>query len=281
MRKLVSILTGILLVILLAVPAMGDGVPVIFTADSKAEPGCKLTVDEGAMLDHDQNSAESYNALLERTVLFRWFKDGKQVKEGKKELSYKVTEQDVGSEIYVQVLFFGDLNLTVDWGSVKSQVFTVTDPNAVPAPSITTKTLPEATVGKAYQAKLECTDGDALFSEIMGSQLTEFGLTLTQHGEIEGTPTKSGNCHINVKAVGEGGEDGVSYDLTVAEAPTEAPTETPTETTAPVAPAPTAPAEEKPAPVQGAPWWAVMLIAIASAGLGVGVAALLVNKKSR
>lgn len=202
MKKIISVLAGILLVCALVFPVLADGVPVIFTADSKAEPGSTLTVDKYAMLDHEENSSESYNALLEGTVLYRWFKDGKQVKEGKKELSYKVTQEDVGSQIYVQVLFFGDLDLTVDWGSVKSEVFTVTDPNAAPTEA----------------------------------------------------PTQ---------------------------APTEAPTQAPAETTAPVTSAPATPADPQPQPEAGTPWWAVLLIAIVSAGLGIGVAVALVNKKSK
>lgn len=275
MRKTICVLIGVVLLLSLVFPVMGAGLTVVFTSDSKAEPGSSLTVDKGAMLDHANNSSETYNAMLDGSVVYRWYKDGKPVQEGKKKHSYKVTKADLGSTVYVEILYYGDLDLTVEYGSVKSEVFTVTDPNAAPAPSITTKSLPEATVGKPYTVKLECTDGDARFSEFMGSQLFEFGLTLTQHGEIEGTPTKSGNCHINVSVTGEGGEDSVSYDLSVTEAPKE--TIAPTETTAPVTPTDDPPADHK----LELSWWGILLIVIASVGLGVGMTVMLVNKKSK
>ena len=275
MKRTICVLIGVVLILSFVFPVMGAGLTVVFTSDSKAEPGSNLTVDKGAMLDHASNSSETYNAMLDGTVVYRWYKDGKPVQEGKKKHSYKVTEADLGSIIYVEILYYGDLDLTVEYGSVKSEVFTVTDPNAAPAPSITTKTLPEAVVGKAYAVKLECTDGDAVFSEVMGSQLYEFGLTLTQHGKIEGTPTKAGNCHINVSVTGEGGEDTMSYDLTVAEVPPE--TTAPIETTAPVTSTDDPPADHK----LELTWWSVLLIVIASVGLGVGVAVMLVNKKSK
>jgi hypothetical protein len=61
------------------------------------------------------------------------------------------------------------------------------------------------------------TDSKAVFSEIMGSELSSFGLTLHSNGIIDGTPTKTGNCHINLLATGPSGEDSASFDLTVAD----------------------------------------------------------------
>lgn len=104
-------------------------------------------------------------------------------------------------------------------------------------PEITTKSLPEATVGKDYYAKLNCTDGDASFGEYYNpgkpNQLKESGLYITQHGELEGKPTKAGTYTFTICAAGEGGEGYATYTLVVKEAkeePTE-PTQDPTEAT--------------------------------------------------
>jgi len=115
---------------------------------------------------------------------------------------------------------------------------------AVKEPEITTTGIPEATVGKDYYVKLKCSDGDAAFSEYYNpgkpNQLKESGLNLTQHGELEGKPTKAGTYTFTICAAGEGGEGYRTYTLVVKEAAPE-----PTEPVAPTEPAPTAePTEE-------------------------------------
>lgn len=121
--------------------------------------------------------------------------------------------------------------------------FDVTAKSTV-VPEITTKTLPEATVGQPYSVKLSCTDPDAAFGEYYNpgkaNDLGKTGLILTQHGELEGTPEKEGSYTFWIQAVGEGGEDYKAYTLTVKAAdpqPTESteqpadPTEQPAEST--------------------------------------------------
>lgn len=115
---------------------------------------------------------------------------------------------------------------------------------AVKEPEITTTGIPEATVGKDYYAKLNCTDADASFGEYYNpgkpNQLKESGLYITQHGELEGRPSKAGTYTFTICAAGEGGEGYRTYTLVVKEAAPE-----PTEIVAPTEPAPTAePTEE-------------------------------------
>jgi hypothetical protein len=128
----------------------------------------------------------------------------------------------------------------------------------------------------------------------MGCQLAEFGLCPTQHGEIEGTPTKAGNCHINIQVVSEGGgENSVSFDLTV-KAETEPPQTTPTTTpeTEPEhtnsAPSEAPSAETQPqtqipaSPEENTfPWWGYAVIILGGIAAGIGIAFIIIKLKKR
>lgn len=89
-------------------------------------------------------------------------------------------------------------------------------------PQITTESLPEAVVGKDYYVKLQCTDPDAAFSEYYNpgkaNDLSKTGLVLTQHGELQGKPTKAGSYSFCICAAGETGEGYMTYTLVVKEA---------------------------------------------------------------
>ena len=119
-------------------------------------------------------------------------------------------------------------------------------------PKITTKSLPEATVGKDYYTKLKCTDADASFGEYYNpgkpNQLKESGLYITQHGELEGKPTKAGTYTFTICAAGEGGEGYATYTLVVKEAKEDAtePTQDATEPTQDTTEATTEATTEKP-----------------------------------
>ena len=105
----------------------------------------------------------------------------------------------------------------------------------------------------------------------MGSQLSEYGLCLTQHGEIEGTPTKSGNCHINILVVSEGGgENSVSFDLTVNTATTENTQDT-TDMDTP----------DSQDSEQDFPWWGYVIIAFGGIGVGIGMTLVFVKVKKK
>jgi hypothetical protein len=88
---------------------------------------------------------------------------------------------------------------------------------------VLTTQLPAAIVGQKYSAQLKASEEDAKFEEDRYSQLSEFGLTLSKSGVISGTPTKAGNCHVNLIARGQGGEATANLDITVTESTGEAP----------------------------------------------------------
>ena len=296
MKKMPSLFVCMLLILGLAIPAFAAGMAVPFTVDSLEEVGGTLTVDKNAMLNSGSITSEMYNALLEGNVIYSWYKNGVLTQEGtgRNANSYKVTPSDQGSTIYVKVSFYEDSSFqeSKKCGEAVSKEVTIIGPT----PQVTTQSLPDASVGKSYYIRLECSDPDGVFSEIMGSQLSEFGLYLTQHGEIEGTPTKTGNCHINVLVVSEGGgENSVSFDLTV-EAENEPPQTTPTTvpTTTPQtepestnsAPSDAAPKEtqtqaQMPAtPKEDAfPWWGYAVIILSGMTAGIGIAFMLIKRK--
>ena len=296
MRRFVSILICLLLLLGLAIPAFAAGVTVTFTDDSLPEVGGTLTVDKNALMNNDSITADMYNALLEGNVICSWYKNGALTQEGTgaDALSYQLSLSDQGCTFYVKVNFYEDSSFqeSKKCGEAVSSEITVTSP----APEITTKSLSDATVGTEYYIKLECSDPDAVFSEFMGSQLSEFGLCLTQHGEIEGTPTKAGNCHINVLVVSEGGgENSFSFDLMVNAAPSgtePAPTAPESNPTQPPASAPTDATDSAQDTTdvtqpgngdnrQDFPWWGYVVIAVGGIAVGIGIAFVFVKLKKK
>lgn len=295
MKKFVLILICLLL-LSLAIPAFAAGVTVTFTADSLPEVGGTLTVDKYALMNNGSITADKYNALLEGNVIYSWYKNGTLTQEGigADALSYQLTLSDQGCTFYVKVSFYEDDSFqeSKKCGEALSKEVTIIGP----IPEITTKSLPDATVGKDYYVRFECSDPDAVFSEFMGSQLSEFGLYLTQHGEIEGTPTKEGNCHINIVVVSEGGgENSVSFDLTVNAAPSgteTVPTPPESDPTQPPASAPTDATEstqdatdvEHPGDQdnsQDFPWWGYAVIAVGGIAVGIGISFIFVKLKKK
>ena len=296
MRRFVSILICLLLLLGLAIPAFAAGVTVTFTDDSLPEVGGTLTVDTNALMNNGSITSDMYNAFLEGNVIYSWYKNGTLTQEGTgaDALSYQLSLSDQGCTFYVKVSFYEDSSFqeSKKCGEALSKEVTIVGP----IPEITTKSLPDATVGKDYYVRFECSDPDAVFSEFMGSQLSEFGLYLTQHGEIEGTPTKVGNCHINVLVVSEGGgENSFSFDLTVNAAPvgTE-PNPTPPESdpTQPPASAPTDATDSTQDTTdvtqpgnqnnsQDFPWWEYVVIAVGGIAVGIGIAFVFVKLKKK
>lgn len=296
MRKFVSILICLLLLLGLAMSTFAAGVTVTFTDDSLPEVGGTLTVDKNALMNNGSITSEMYNALLEGNVIYSWYKNGALTQEGTgaDALSYKLTLSDQGCTFYVKVSFYEDDSFqeSKKCGEAVSSEITVTGP----APEITTKSLSDATVGTEYYIKLECSDPDAVFSEFMGSQLSEFGLCLTQHGEIEGTPTKVGNCHINVLVVSEGGgENSFSFDLTVNAAPvgtepnptppesdpTQPPASTPTDATDSTQDTTDVAQPGNQNNSQDFPWWEYVVIAVGGIVIGIAIAFVFVKLKKK
>ena len=305
MKKILSVSICLLLLFGLTITAFAAGPMVTLTADSNPEVGGTLIVDKNALMDNGSITSDMYNALLEGNVIYSWYRNDILVREGTggDSFSYKLTLSDQGCTFYVKVSFFedGSFQESKKCGEAVSGNIII----ASPAPEIITRSLTDATVGTEYYTKLECSDPDAVFSEFMGSQLAEFGLNLTQHGEIEGTPTKAGNCHINILAVSEGGgENSASFDLTVNVAPTgtepdpKPPTSDPTD---PPASGPSDPAQPSDSTDttngpqdttnaddsdsqygnQGLPWWGYAVIALGGIGVGIGISFIFVKLKKK
>lgn len=166
---------------------------------------------------------------------------------------------------------------------------TVTEAAAQEELTITTKSLPKAEVGKAYETTVSCNDPKATFSLYYNpgkaNDFEKTGLALASNGKITGTPTKAGSYSFTLCASGDTGEDYMTYTLVVEEAPedTTAPTAevtTPTEVTEGTE-ATTEATQPQPEKDQsgGTPLWLILLIVFGAAGIGVGATLLIVGKK--
>ena len=83
----------------------------------------------------------------------------------------------------------------------------------VTAPAITTKSLPEGTVGESYTATLEATGNNMTWS--LDSGTLPDGLTLNSDGTITGTPTAEGTSTFTVTATNSAGSVSKEYTLTI------------------------------------------------------------------
>ena len=184
-----------------------EEIPVIFTADSVAVEGGKLTVDILAMTDYD---ATIYNAWLENDVRYEWHKDDIIVLENTTN-TYEFTAEDVGCEFYV---------LVTCWDyTMKSENITVAAAREPIEPVILTKSLPEAQVGEEYYAKIECADPEATFGIYYNpgrdNEFEETGLVLSENGEISGVPKAEGEYGFCIASYGEDGEGYTQLTLKV------------------------------------------------------------------
>ncbi len=290
MKKIFCLMLCLLMLATLTVPSFAADAAVSFTADSSFAVGGVVKVDEmktqQAIMDLGKNAAE-YNAALEGNMQYYWYRNDTYYADG---TALTLTENDKGCTFYCQVYLFNDADRTQQCGVYDSEKFTVPAGSTPTIPTITTKTLPNGTVGEAYYQKLECSDPDVAYT-LFRTSLPD-GLTLTQHGEIEGIPTKEGFWHVVVMATPEAGADYATtceFDISIAK---KAETETPPATS-------TSPTTEEKAPetqpskntesattttqaenTQGMPWWGVLLIALAAAGIAVS-ATLLIQKKRK
>lgn len=174
------------------------------------------------------------------------------------------------------------------------EVNVVAETTTAAAPKIQTETLPNAVVGTQYSVQLKCTDPDAEFFPYYnpGTQndLEEGSwLGLSIDGWLMGTPTKAGTYSFSVCAMGAGGEDYGVYTLTVVEADSQETTEPTTGTTQTTEPTTTElenvttpttePTTQTEQPEKATPWWVLVLVGLVAAGIGVGVAVILIKKK--
>ena len=186
-----------------------------FTGSSSFKVGGTAKVDVFATCASvmDSNcSSDMYNAALEHNVDVMWRCSNGPDKTGE---SVTWTADDAGKEYVCRVSFFADKAKTMFVDYIDSDVFTV-DGNGSDMFAITTDELPSAVRGEKYSVRLKTNETEtAKFQEDRYSQLSEFGLKLSKDGVISGTPSKTGNCHVNIIAQGQGGEATANYDITV------------------------------------------------------------------
>lgn len=218
MKRLWGILLCLVLLMTITIPVSASGAQIIFTEDSLFKSGYTVTVDFYKTLDSTYNFglSEEYNAYYERNVQYYWMRDGVYYADGP---SLTLTEADKGCSFYCVAALYSDMDRTMQCGTLYSDTYIVESDIPVVWPEILTTSVPNGTVGEYYYQKLECSDADVAFS-LLQSSLPD-GLTLTQHGEIEGTPTKAGFWYVVVMAIPEAGEDyadTMEYEITIEEA---------------------------------------------------------------
>ena len=230
MRKIISVCLVLALVLSLSVAVFAAGAQVKFTGASTFKVGGSAEVDVLAtcqsVMDGNPTS-DMYNAALEQNIDVMWRCSNGPDKYGS---PITWTADDAGKEYVCRVGFYADKAKTEFVDYIDSSAFTVAAGQTL---KFITTELHDAVKGESYYVQVATTDSKAVFSEIMGSELSSFGLTLHSNGIIDGTPTKTGNCHINLLATGPSGENSASFDLTVTDgfAPSVEVLDYPTQTT--------------------------------------------------
>ena len=206
MKKFLSLMLCVVMLASLIVPARAADAPrIIFTEESDYEPGFTVEVDTGATLMSCYNNGTSdiYNAYLEGDVQYYWMRNDSYYADGP---SITIREENRGCSFYCMAALYADEEHTQQIGTIYSDTFFVPNDLVEPEfPEITTETLPRAVVGQEYYFQLECTDPDVHYS-LFRSSLPD-GMYLTQHGEIEGTPTEAGMWYVVIMATPEAGAD--------------------------------------------------------------------------
>lgn len=231
MKKIISVCLLIALLLSTIVCVHATVGKVWFLSESSFQVGGTATVDRyGTAMSIIQDSnvtSDLYNAALNFNMTFSWICSNGADKYGE---SVTWTAADEGKEFVCRVGFYSDSECTDFVDYIDSDPFTIQGKQSL---KIYTQELHDAVVGEEYYVQISSSDANAVYSEFMGSELSSFGLTLHSNGIIDGTPTKTGNCHINILVEAPTGEDSVSYDLTVADqfAPSLEVLEYPTQTT--------------------------------------------------
>ena len=206
MKKCLSLMLCLIMLASLIVPARAaEGPRIIFTEESYYAPGFTVEVDKGETLlsCYNYGTSDIYNAYLEGRVQYYWMRNDSYYADGP---SITIREEDRGCSFYCLAAIYGDEDHIQQIGALYSDSFFVPNDLVEPEiPEITTEYLPHAVVGQEYYFKLECTDPDVHYS-LFRSSLPD-GMYLTQHGEIEGTPTEAGMWYVVIMATPEAGED--------------------------------------------------------------------------
>lgn len=218
MKKIICtiMLLAILMTSVICVQAAGS--QVAFTGEFKV--GGTVSVDMTKTAQNVMNSpsvtSDMYNAAMEKNMDVMWKCSNGPDKKGS---PITWTAEDAGKEYICRVSFYADKAKTEFIDYIDSDPFVISggSGSATPKiPNITTDSLQDGRVGKEYYKKLECTDPDVRW-ELFRSSLPD-GMYLTQHGEIEGTPTKAGNYYVVVMATPEAGTDYAAtaeFELTI------------------------------------------------------------------
>lgn len=110
-----------------------------------------------------------------------------------------------------------DKNAATDTQAVSMVI--AAQPTTVP-PDITTTNLTGGTVGSAYNATLQVSNGTAPYSWVVSSGSLPAGLTLNSAGVISGTPTSAGAATFSVKVTdAKGATDTQALSLAIVAAP--------------------------------------------------------------
>lgn len=210
MKKRIALILCLVLAVTMAVPVLAAGSKVYLTGSYCV--GGTVSVDDAAILLDPSVTSEVYNAVLEGAVVYTWYRNNVYCASGK---SYTFTAADAGCDFYCAAICYSNLDLNEPVATICSDTITVA---AGAAPKITTTSLPNGTVGEDYYYKLDCTDPDATYS-LFRSSLPD-GLYITQHGEIEGTPTKAGFWYVVIMVEGVNGQsDTAEFEFYIDDAP--------------------------------------------------------------
>ena len=205
MKRIISLFLCLVFVMALIIPVSAAAPQIIFTEESRFEPGCTVEVHTGETLlsCYNNGTSDIYNAYLEGDVQYYWMRNDSYYADGP---SITIREEDRGCSFYCMAALYSDADHTQQIGTIYSESFFVRNNLVDPEiPEITTEYLPNAVVGQEYYFQLECTDPDVHYS-LFRSSLPD-GMYLTQHGEIEGTPTETGFWYVVIMATPEAGED--------------------------------------------------------------------------
>ena len=83
------------------------------------------------------------------------------------------------------------------------------------APTITTESLPDGTVGKSYSDTSLAATGDTPITWSVSNGSLPAGLSLSEDGKITGTPTTEGTSTFTVTATNDNGSDSKEYTLNI------------------------------------------------------------------
>lgn len=112
----------------------------------------------------------------------------------------------------------GNHNVIVDGGTLDENLANSLGDSVKYAPTITTITLPNGTVGTAYNQTL-IADGTAPITwKVTGGDLPD-GLSLSEDGVLSGTPTTADTYNFTVTATNNAGSDSKEFTLTIGVAP--------------------------------------------------------------